>query len=257
MMGRAREESFKKNRPEAPPKEMEKLDRLQNRNNCPAGKVLLEDKRSRGRANLGLNVVIEQKLGQRIAWIPSRHFDARTEIIDAVVLHYTATGCLEEAIDLMLTGENAVSAHFVIGRDGRIVQMVDIAKKAWHAGESEFDGRSDVNDFSVGIELVNWGVLKERDGGFFAWPDDYGTKYTGAMPVYAGGQWWDPFMEEQYRVLAELIRQIRVYYPAVTPGRIIGHQDIARPTGRKIDPGEAFDWGRVRRAFSDGDVRKG
>jgi AmpD protein len=101
-----------------------------------------------------------------------------------------------------------VSAHFLIGRDGEIVQFVSTDDRAWHAGESCWEHRSNCNDFSIGIELE--GCDEERY----------------AMP--------------QYRALAQLIRAVRNQYPAIQHDAIVGHSDIA-PT-RKTDPGPAFDW---------------
>ena len=101
-----------------------------------------------------------------------------------------------------------VSAHFLIRRDGEIVQFVSTDDRAWHAGESCWERRSNCNDFSIGIELE--GCDEERY----------------AMP--------------QYRALAQLIRAVRNQYPAIQHDAIVGHSDIA-PT-RKTDPGPAFDW---------------
>ena len=101
-----------------------------------------------------------------------------------------------------------VSAHFLIRRDGEIVQFVSTDDRAWHAGESCWEHRSNCNDFSIGIEVE--GCDEERY----------------AMP--------------QYRALAQLIRAVRNQYPAIQHDAIVGHSDIA-PT-RKTDPGPAFDW---------------
>lgn len=106
-----------------------------------------------------------------------------------------------------------VSAHLLIRRNGELVQYVPLSQRAWHAGESCFEGRERCNDYSIGIELEG--------------SDD--TPYTDA----------------QYRVLADTIRQIQAHYPEIVPQRIAGHCDIA--PGRKSDPGPAFDWARLRR----------
>ena len=103
-----------------------------------------------------------------------------------------------------------VSSHFVVRRDGRLLQFVPCAKRAWHAGVSSWDGRERVNDFSVGIELEG----------------------TDALP-YAGAQ---------YTMLARLLKALKRRYPI---GDVVGHSDIA--PGRKTDPGAAFDWARLRR----------
>jgi len=106
-----------------------------------------------------------------------------------------------------------VSAHLLIRRDGELIQYVDLNKRAWHAGESSFKGRRRCNDFSIGIEL------------------------EGADRI--------PYEEAQYLMLARATRAIQIRFPAIEPGRIVGHSDVA--PGRKTDPGAAFDWGCFHR----------
>jgi AmpD protein len=100
-----------------------------------------------------------------------------------------------------------VSAHLLIRRDGRILQFVPFDRRAWHAGESSYQGRSRCNDFSVGIELE-------------------GTDDT-------------PYRLAQYQRLVAVCQQLVLYY-GIDPSCIVGHCDIA--PGRKTDPGEAFNW---------------
>jgi N-acetyl-anhydromuramoyl-L-alanine amidase len=101
-----------------------------------------------------------------------------------------------------------VSAHFLIRRDGELVQFVDTQNRAWHAGVSRFLGRERCNDFSIGVEL-------EGDGS---------RRFSAA----------------QYRRLRRLVGWLRVRHPLRW---IAGHSDIA--PGRKIDPGPTFDWCRL------------
>ena len=101
-----------------------------------------------------------------------------------------------------------VSSHCLIRRNGEIVQYVPFNKRAWHAGDSCFDGRENCNDFSIGIELE-------------------GTDET-------------PYASIQYTVLADLVALLKKTYPEITDNRIVGHSTIA-PT-RKTDPGSIFDW---------------
>lgn len=105
----------------------------------------------------------------------------------------------------------AVSSHLLIRRDGELVQYVPLHLRAWHAGESCFDGRERCNDFSIGIELEGM--------------DDI------------------PYTDSQYRVLGKLVGALLAAYPSISPERIVGHSDIA--PGRKTDPGDAFDWERL------------
>ncbi|NOY70935.1 MAG: 1,6-anhydro-N-acetylmuramyl-L-alanine amidase AmpD [Gammaproteobacteria bacterium] len=105
-----------------------------------------------------------------------------------------------------------VSAHLLIRRDGQIIQFVPFTKRAWHAGKSNFGGRACCNDFSIGVELE--GV------------DDR------------------PYDDRQYSILVEVIKALQKSYPEILTDRIVGHCDIA--PGRKTDPGEAFDWLRLK-----------
>ncbi|GGD64817.1 1,6-anhydro-N-acetylmuramyl-L-alanine amidase AmpD [Lacimicrobium alkaliphilum] len=110
-----------------------------------------------------------------------------------------------------------VSSHFLIHRDGGLVQYVPTTMRAWHAGKSCYQGRSACNDFSIGIELE--------------------------------GTDTHPYSTDQYRTLLTLTANIMHTYPKITLGRIVGHCDIA--PGRKTDPGEAFDWPGFRRQLRE------
>ena len=113
-------------------------------------------------------------------------------------------------------GAMRVSAHLVIRRDGAITQFVRFTERAWHAGNSSFDGRIACNDFSIGIELEGTDTL--------------------------------PYEGVQYATLAEAVAALCAAYPRLSPGRVVGHSDIA--PGRKTDPGPAFDWPRARRSIA-------
>ncbi|ALS99633.1 1,6-anhydro-N-acetylmuramyl-L-alanine amidase AmpD [Lacimicrobium alkaliphilum] len=110
-----------------------------------------------------------------------------------------------------------VSSHFLIRRDGSLIQYVPTGMRAWHAGLSCFQGRSACNDFSIGIELE--------------------------------GTDTQPYSTDQYRSLLTLTGDIMQTYPQITLGRIIGHCDIA--PGRKTDPGPAFDWPGFRKQLRE------
>jgi AmpD protein len=108
-----------------------------------------------------------------------------------------------------------VSSHLLIDRLGKIIQFVPFGQRAWHAGVSQFEGRDNCNDFSIGIEL------------------------EGADNI--------AYTERQYIVLTEVTKVLCNRYPLITADRIQGHSDIA--PGRKTDPGPAFDWGHYRSAL--------
>lgn len=112
--------------------------------------------------------------------------------------------------------ELRVSSHLLIRRTGEVIQYVPFVKRAWHAGESCFQGQFQCNDFSIGIELE-------------------GTDEQPYMPV-------------QYEQLVKLAVLLMKTYPAITTERITGHADIA--PGRKTDPGQAFDWVLLRKLLA-------
>ena len=148
-----------------------------------------------------------------VIWNPSPNFNERLTSIDAIVIHHTASN--NEAADLrQLTGTTLVSAHYLIGRDGSIWQLVADDKRAWHCGISALNGRRDVNDFSIGIELTNKG-----DG-------------------------LTPFTEAQYEACRALIAWLCHEY-AIPREHVVGHKDVALPKGRKDDPAANFEWHRV------------
>jgi AmpD protein len=105
-----------------------------------------------------------------------------------------------------------VSAHVLIRRCGELLQFVSFGERAWHAGQSCFQGRENCNDFSIGVELE-------------------GTDE-------------DPYTDRQYDVLAGIGGALLRHYPYMDMQRVVGHCDIS--PGRKTDPGPAFDWQRFR-----------
>lgn len=164
-------------------------------------------------------------------FVPSPNFDARPADmpIDALIVHSISLPPGEfggRAIEQLFTNrldpnehpyfaaiaQLRVSAHLLIRRDGELIQFVPFTLRAWHAGESCCEGRTRVNDFSIGVEL---------EGG-----DEF------------------PFEEIQYQQLAVVTRAIMATYPAITPARVYGHSDIS--PGRKTDPGPYFDWAQYR-----------
>ncbi len=110
-----------------------------------------------------------------------------------------------------------VSSHLFIDRHGNVTQFVPFAKRAWHAGVSNFKGRERCNDFSIGIELEG--------------TDDL------------------PYEAIQYQTLARVIQQLMVMYPAIHRSHMVGHSDIA-PV-RKTDPGPAFDWAYLNKLLDE------
>ena len=160
-------------------------------------------------------------------FIPSPNFDERPAgtAIDLVVIHNISLppGQFggDAVIDLFLNrldpaahpyfagiAQMRVSAHFLIRRDGELIQFVPCGQRAWHAGVSNWRGRERCNDFSIGIELEGTDEL--------------------------------PFAEAQYERLSALVHALMQRYPIA---ELTGHSDIA--PGRKTDPGPHFEWRRM------------
>lgn len=164
-------------------------------------------------------------------WCPTSHCDdrPRTDDISLLVIHNISLPPAQfggNFISQFFCGQlnkNAhpyfaeiahlrVSAHCLIQRDGKVIQYVPFIKRAWHAGQSSFQGRTTCNDYSIGIELE-------------------GTDSVN-------------YTSEQYQSLAKLSQFIIKEFPKITLSRIVGHNDIA--PNRKSDPGAAFDWQKFR-----------
>lgn len=145
---------------------------------------------------------------------PSTHFNERALPIDMIVLHATATDTLEQTFYYLIEKEDAnrVSAHYVIDRDGTVYRLVPEDKRAWHAGVSLWDGQTDNNSRSIGIEFQ--------------------------CPV-AGEESFGAFTEEQIASGLELCRMLMQKY-RIKPHNVVAHSDIA--PSRKADPGRTFPW---------------
>tara|TARA_B100000530_G_scaffold173804_1_gene109743 strand:- start:1387 stop:1989 length:603 start_codon:yes stop_codon:yes gene_type:complete len=143
-----------------------------------------------------------------------------------VVLHYTETVSVFETLRALDTRK--LSAHFVLNHSGSIIQLVDTEKKAWHAGPSCFRNRKNVNDFSIGIELVNPGFYKKKSFWRYGWS------------VRAGREWAN-WPSQQIKSLNELLSWIRSQHPNCKS--IVGHDMIA--PARKVDPGPLFPWSKL------------
>lgn len=140
---------------------------------------------------------------------PSPNYsDRSSDRIDAIVIHDTGGHNVEGTLAWFASPASRVSAHYVIDRDGQIYHCVDDADKAWHAGKSTLHGEENVNDFSIGIELV----------------DDNDE---------------DPYPFEQLTALQNLCTALCHTYK-IPLNRVVGHNHVA--PGRKIDPGKEFPW---------------
>jgi N-acetylmuramoyl-L-alanine amidase len=137
---------------------------------------------------------------------------------DMIVLHYTGMATAGDALERLCSLDAPqVSSHYLVYEDGRIAQLVPEARRAQHAGISSWEGETDINSRSVGIEIVNPG----HDGGY---PD---------------------FPDRQIAAVIALCRDILARRP-MRADRVVAHSDVA--PSRKQDPGEKFPWARLHAA---------
>ncbi len=139
-------------------------------------------------------------------------------VIDMLVLHYTGMRTGREALERLCDPAAEVSAHYLVEEDGRVMRLVGEDRRAWHAGIAWWRGHSDINNRSIGIEIVNPG-------------HEFGYR---------------PFPEVQMAAVEALCRDILGRHRAVPPCNVVGHSDVA--PWRKEDPGELFDWARLAAA---------
>ena len=147
--------------------------------------------------------------------VPSPNLDERKDgrPPDMILLHYTGMPTGEAALQRLTTAASKVSSHYVVFEDGRIVQCVPEALRAWHAGVAAWAGDTDVNSRSIGIEIVN-------PGHEFGYCD---------------------FPLRQIAAVISLCKSIITRRGPISADRILGHSDVA--PSRKQDPGERFPWG--------------
>ncbi len=149
----------------------------------------------------------------------SPNFDERpqTANIDMLVLHYTGMPSASGALARLVEKEAKVSAHYLVDENGDVFHLVEETKRAWHAGKSSWRGRESLNDYSVGIEIVNPG-------------HEFG---------------YCPFPAKQIKAVVELSKSI-VKRHAIPPIHVVAHSDIA--PSRKEDPGELFPFATLAKA---------
>ena len=145
------------------------------------------------------------RIGSPSEWRPSPSFDERRPSI--VVLHHTSNDAARDALRTLTDPAREVSAHYVIGRDGALYQLVDERHRAWHAGVSQWGAITDLNSVSIGIELDNNGR--------------------------------EPFPQVQIDALLGLLADIKGRY-SIPRANFVGHADVA--PGRKVDPSRYFPW---------------
>lgn len=147
---------------------------------------------------------------------PSPNFGPRKDgdRISLVILHYTGMETAAAALDRLCDPAAEVSAHYLVDTDGEIWSLVDESQRAWHAGLSYWDGETDINSRSIGIEIQNQGPGLETH----------------------------PFPRPQMDAVSLLCQDVMLRH-RIGPAGVLGHSDIS--VGRKVDPGPEFPWARL------------
>lgn len=157
-----------------------------------------------------------------------------------LVLHYTAAGGGADAVAAyMATAPAQVSAHLIVGRDGKVVQQVPFHRCAYHAGKALWNGSAAVNDLSIGIEICNWGWLRETKDGFRSWTGDvvdhaWVERGRHCNPADTH-EWWECYTDDALTVVFGAAQAICGAYKIEA---VAGHETVS--WGRKTDPGPAF-----------------
>ena len=157
-----------------------------------------------------------------------------------LVLHFTAGRDMDSSVAWFSRRDAKASAHLVIGRDGRITQMVAFNRKAWHAGRSQWEGISGLNAHSIGIEIDNRGKLDRRADGWGPWFDPEHTEppetvFEAAHPNGGPVCGWQRYTQAQIGATIRASQALVAKYGLID---VLGHEDIA--PGRKSAPGPAF-----------------
>jgi N-acetylmuramoyl-L-alanine amidase len=167
-----------------------------------------------------------------------------------LVLHYTAIDSASSAIATLTDGDasNRVSVHLVLDKDGAATQLLPLNVVGWHVGKSAYHGQNGCNNFAIGIEQVNAGVLNKMADGTF-------RTQLGKHPVPAsevlhaqhrithGWAYWADYPDEQVQAAIEIGAALHAAYKLTD---VVGHEDVATPPGRKVDPGPAYPLDTVR-----------
>ena len=162
---------------------------------------------------------------------------------EVLLIHYTAGAGREGDLAALTRSDDVyVSAHFHVGRSGRLTQLAPLTRVAWHAGVSEWGGRENLNGWSIGVEFENWGPVRLVDGIYRSWT---GAEVDAGRVTAAGGGFWESYGRGQLwtglLLMQALARRFDLKW-------VLGHSDVS--PGRKVDPGPAFPLGCYQRVLS-------
>jgi len=185
----------------------------------------------------------------KISFVKSPNSSKRSDEVRCIVLHHTGSTNLNGTVSWLCNKDAQVSAHYVVGLDGTIKQLVKLEDAAWHVGKSEWtiDGqkRTGLNACSIGIEVINIGILQKVAGKFY-YEEGTGLKeWKGEAPVEAKIVYPDGkevkgygvrYPEKQLQTIVDLCKALVNKYPTIGVEDFLTHYQVATPSGRKNDP---------------------
>lgn len=185
----------------------------------------------------------------------SPNFYNKTNSCEIIVMHYTAGYAAKSAVNHFKKKSSQASAHFVLDVDGSITQMVSTKKCGWHSGRGLYHGRPRVNEYSVGIEIVNPGYhFRRPDGSYVNWQrKPVSSSKLSPFPgmIDARDSWvgsavasWPEYPITQLDALEKLVKSLIKTHPSIQD--IVGHRDVDTNRRLKVDPGPAFPMRRFR-----------
>ena len=188
-----------------------------------------------------MKIEAHQLIGEYVEYLRCTKCSRLLETVDTIVLHSTDGANAMSSAHYLARSDTSVSAHLVVARSGQIIQLLPFHVRAWHAGISEHEGRQQLNDFSIDIEIDNAGPLHRRGNRFFSWfnkeypPEEVFTTVENGHAAY-----YHRYTPIQVRRVAEICSLLKRHYLIRW---LLRHSDI---TLRKSDPGPAFPFDEVK-----------
>lgn len=198
------------------------------------------------------HLLIGNKVSHHIVNKDSGLFKANK--LDTIIGHYTASGTLKSAYNTLIDPKVEACTHIIIDRDATIIQLVPFNKVTWHAGESKWQDRRYLNQYSIGIEMVNEGPLTAINNNMFK--SVWGRVYPASEVVKAIHRnekipkFWQLYTSEQIDAFKDICSILIHTYPIK---HILGHEEIS--PDRKLDPGPAFPLDDMRTLLLKNDLK--
>lgn len=179
--------------------------------------------------------------GKQVEFKKSPNISKGKNSLKYLIQHYTATDSFSSPYNWLVNPASKVSAHLVIGRDGRVAQLAPFDAICWHAGKSSWKNIVGLNEHSIGIESVNAGILGRKGDEYISADKRIVTDYAKGTTPHGVTAVWQKWPEAQVEVIAAVSKALKEHYHLLD---ILGHEDIS-PI-RKTDPGPLFPWNRIK-----------